>query len=293
MSLRIALLQMASCGTDVEAAQAKAESCCRQAKALGADIALFPEMYSIGYTACPPYNYQAAAWRALSQPVTGPFVSHFRELAAELNMAIAVTYLEDLGGSMRNTVSLVDRLGEVRLTYAKVHTCEWAWESALTPGDGFDVCDLDTAVGPVKVGAMICFDREFPESARALMLKGAEVILVPNACELEQHRIGQFKARAYENMASMAMANYPPRKANGHSVAFDGVCFSEDGKARDTLLVEGDDSEGVFLAVVDLDRLRAYREKAVWGDAFRRPRLYGALTDEEVQPPFVRPKATR
>jgi N-carbamoylputrescine amidase len=293
MNLRIALLQMASCGTDVDAAQAKADGFCRQAKGLGADIALFPEMFSIGYTACPSYNYQAAAWRSLSQPVTGTFVSHFRQLATELDMAITATYLEDQGGSMRNTVSLIDRQGDVRLTYAKVHTCEWAWESTLTPGDDFYVCDLGTARGPVKVGAMICFDREFPESARALMLKGAEVILVPNACGLEQHRIGQFKARAYENMAAVAMTNYPPPRANGHSVAFDGACFGEDGRVRDTLLVEADESEGVFIAEVDLGRLRAYREKSVWANAYRRPRMYGALTDDAVEEPFMRPKATR
>ena len=47
-------------------------------------------------------------------------------------------------------------------------------ERHLTPGDGFHVAELDTAEGPVKVGAMICYDREFPESARILMLQGAE-----------------------------------------------------------------------------------------------------------------------
>ena len=61
MKLKIALLQMASCGTDVDASQTKAEGFCREAKALRADLALFPEMYSIGYTPCPSYNYRAAA----------------------------------------------------------------------------------------------------------------------------------------------------------------------------------------------------------------------------------------
>ncbi len=293
MDLKIALLQMAACDTDVVAAQAKADSFCRQAKALGADIALFPEMYSIGYSPCPAYNYQAAAWRALAQPSDGPFVSHFRGLASELEMAIAATYLEDLRGGMRNTVSLIDRHGEVRLTYAKVHTCEWAWESALTPGDGFHVCELDTAGGSVKVGTMICFDREFPESARLLMLKGVEAILTPNACELEGHRIGQFRARAYENAVAVAMTNYAPPRANGCSVAFDGACFGADGEVRETLLVEADGEEGVFVAEVDLGRLRAYREQSVWGNAHRRPRIYGDLTGDAVEPPFMRPKATR
>jgi predicted amidohydrolase len=53
MILNIALLQMNSCGDDVAANRAKSEAYCREAAALGADIALFPEMWSVGYTACP------------------------------------------------------------------------------------------------------------------------------------------------------------------------------------------------------------------------------------------------
>lgn len=55
----------------------------------------------------------------------------------------------------------------------------------LAPGDSFPVASLDTAAGPVQVGAMICYDRESPETARILALGGAEVILVPNACPME------------------------------------------------------------------------------------------------------------
>ncbi len=187
-------------------------------------------------------------------------------------MAIALTYLERWPGAPRNAVSVIDRLGNIALTYAKVHTCEWDVESALTPGDDFDVCDLDMAGGTVKIGCMICFDREFPESARILMLKGAEVILTPNACGLEQHRIGQFKTRAYENMVGVAMANYAAPDENGHSVAYDGAAFDQDGRSRDTLIVEAGEAEGVYLATFDLDLLRGYRAREVWGDAFRQPR---------------------
>src|SRR5262245_58338923 len=62
-------------------------------------------------------------------------------------------------------------------------------EWTLTPGDDFYVCTLDTEQGELKVGAMICYDREFPESARILMLKGAELILTPNACDMEINRL--------------------------------------------------------------------------------------------------------
>jgi predicted amidohydrolase len=209
-----------------------------------------------------------------------------------MEMAIALTYLERWADGPRNSLSLIDRHGEIVLTYAKVHTCEWGCEGALTPGAGFPVCDLDTAGGPVKVGAMICYDREFPESARLLMLQGAELILTPNACPLEINRLSQYRTRAYENMTALAMTNYAAPQQNGHSVAYDGIAFGVEG-SRDMLVVEAGEVEGVYLARLDLDRLRAYRAHEVWGNAFRRPRLYSGLIDESVAPPFHRDSATR
>ncbi len=203
-------------------------------------------------------------------------------------MAIALTYLERWQGAPRNSVSIIDRHGEIVMTYAKVHTCDFDLpEAACTPGDDFYVCTLDTLQGEVRVGAMICYDREFPESARVLMLKGAEIILTPNACDLESNRIGQFRARAFENMVGVAMANYAGPEF-GHSVAFDPVVFDEHGKARDTRIIEAGESEDVYLARFDLDKLRAYRRRETWGNAFRRPHRYGLLTSLDVEPPFVR-----
>ncbi len=202
MHITIALLQMTACGNDQAANLAKGEAFCRHAHATGADIALFPEMWNIGYTPyIPPEQEQFDLWRAperwfdgaissyaslqhareqwQAQAIRrdGPFVTHFRMLAKELQMAIALTYLEQWDGAPRNTVSLIDRHGEIVLTYAKVHTCDFAaMEAACTPGDDFYVCTLDTDQGEVKIGVMICFDREFPESARILMLKGAELM---------------------------------------------------------------------------------------------------------------------
>ncbi len=290
--LKIALLQMVSCGTDERANLIKGEAFCRQAAVMEADIALFPEMWNIGYGAFDPDD--AASYQSWLKKAIGPdstFVQHFRALARELNMAIAVTYLEKWPGAPRNTVSLIDRHGDIVLTYAKVHTCDFgARENACTPGEGFYVCTLDTACGDVRVGAMICYDREFPESARILMLKGAELILTPNACTLEAHRLGQFRTRAYENMLAVAMTNYATPQNNGHSVAFDGVAFAEH-RSRDMLLVEAGEAEGVYLATLDLKRLRDYRAREVWGNAFRRPHRYGLLTSLDVDEPFIRNKA--
>ena len=293
--MKIALLQMTGCGQDKAASLAKAELFCRRAHAKGADIALFPEMWSIGMTFFDPKRRgDRARWQGLAITKDDPFIIHFRDLARELNIAIALTYLEKWNGKPRNSVSLIDRNGEIVLTYAKVHTCEFDQESALTPGDGFPVCALDTAHGEVNIGFMICYDREFPESARMLMLNGAELILTPNACTLDDHRLSQFKTRAFENMVGVAMTNYAAPQNNGHSVAFDGVAYPvPDGEPRDTLVVEAGEGEDVYIAEFYLDILRAYREREAWGNAYRRPRLYKPLTNDEVKQPFIRKDATR
>lgn len=292
--IRVALLQMAAGGSDQDANEAKGAEYCRRASDMGADIALFPEMWNIGHTPCPPDEEGRNRWQAQAIAPDDGFIAHFKELAKELRMAIALTYLERWDGAPRNSVSIIDRHGEILMTYAKVHTCDFSMEAACTPGDDFCVCTLDTDKGDVKIGAMICFDREFPESARVLMLKGAELILTPNACTLDDGRIGQFRARAFENMTGVAMANYAAPQHNGRSIAFDAVSFDEiDGEARDTLIIEAGEGEGVYLAAFDLDKLRAYRERESWGNAFRKPRSYGILSSPDVEPPFVRKSARR
>ena len=138
---------------------------------------------------------------------------------------------------------------------------------------------------------MICYDREFPESARILMLQGAEIILVPNACQLNSNSLMQFRTRAYENVVGLAMTNYAAPQNNGHSMALDGISEDEHGRAHDMLLVEAGESEGVSLATFDLDALRTYRLCHTGGNAFRRPHRYHLLTSLDIQPPFVRVNA--
>ena len=281
-SLTIALLQMTAHGVDQAANCRQGENACRRAAAMNADVALFPEMWNIGYSFFDPATPGAeAAWQESAIDADDPFVHHFRALAAELDMAIALTYLERWPGKPRNSVALIDRRGEIVLTYAKVHTCAFSAEAALTPGDDFPVAKLDTRAGEVNVGAMICYDREFPESARILMLHGAEIILVPNACWLDANRLTQFRARAFENMTGVAMANYAAPQLNGRSVAYSGIAHAADGTSLETLVVEAGGAEGIYLATFDLAALRAYRQREPWGTAFRRPKAYELLMSEE------------
>jgi N-carbamoylputrescine amidase len=315
-TITVALLQLAAC-PDPATNLATGEAACRHARRLGADIALFPELWQLGYAFQPDGRAAAPAgtdllrapgrWHGRPDPFTPAlreaveafharaigrddgFVAHFRALARELDLAIALTYLERWHGPPRNSVSLIDRHGEVAFTYAKLHTCDFDLpEAALTPGEEVCVAAVDTAAGPLEVGAMICFDREFPETARMLMLKGAELILTPNACRLDQVRVNQFQARAFENMVAVAMANYAGPQHMGRSVAFSPVAFDADGNPLDPLVVEAGPGEGVYLARFDLDEIRAYREREALGNAFRRPHRYGLLTAVEIEKPFVR-----
>src|SRR5215475_8259254 len=100
--LHVALLQMTAFGNDQQANLAKGEDFCRRAKSMGADIALFPEMWNIGYTSYEGYpnDYDEiggesaeqlrsrAAWQEQAVARDGAFVGHFRKLARELEMAI-------------------------------------------------------------------------------------------------------------------------------------------------------------------------------------------------------------
>lgn len=285
--LKIALLQIAPCGT-LQGNLEKGIAYCKKARELGADIALFPEMWSNGYRI---YDRPVREWKAEAIPADGDFVTAFGKLARTLSMAIGITLLERYRDNPRNTLVLFDRFGERKLIYSKVHTCDFDVERNLTPGEDFFVAVLDTAQGEVKVGAMICYDREFPESARILMLKGAELILVPNACPMEINRLSQLRARAYENMLAIATCNYPGTvpDCNGGSSVFDGVAYiPELDGSRDTCILQADETEGIYMASLDLDMLRSYRESEVHGNAYRCPEKYGLLTETAVEEPFIR-----
>lgn len=286
---QVALLQMISEKSQRDNLK-KGIAFCRRAKEMGADIALFPELWNTGYSIAEDLD-------ALNQSAITTdslFIHEFENLAKELNMAIAITYLEKHAPSPRNTVSVIDRFGNIILTYSKVHTCDFGEERMLSAGDDFYVADLKTKSGTVKVGTMICYDREFPESARILMLKGAEIILVPNACPMEINRLSQLRTRAFENMVGIATTNYACGQpdCNGHSSAYDGIAYGDIGGgmevARDTLIIEAGEMEGIYLATFPIDKIRTYRESEVHGNAYRHPAKYHLLVSEEIDYPFKR-----
>lgn len=285
-TINVALLQIIPGNTPEENLK-RGMDACRKAKEKGADIALFPKMWNNGYSV--PEDIKELKSKAVSDK--SDFVLSFVRLAKELNMAVGITFLEAFEPLPRNTLVLFDRHGEIAFKYAKVHTCDFGDEKRLTAGDDFYVTDLDTEKGKVKVGAMICYDREFPESARILMLKGAEIVLVPNACPMEINRLSQLRARAFENMMGIATCNYPDGKTdcNGHSTAFDGVAYLPDlPDSRDTCILEAGGEEGIYIAKFDIDMMREYRREEVHGNAYRHPEKYHIIIEKEISEPFIR-----
>ncbi len=278
MILKIALLQLLPEG-ELDRQLEKGKAACVKAKDMGADIALFPEMWSDGYK-LPQDKLELAA---LSIDAKSDFVRAFGKLAAELNMAVGITFLERNEPKPLNSIILFDRNGIELLHYSKVHTCAFDLEKVLAAGDEFYVTELDIGRDIIKVGAMICFDREFPESARILMLKGAEVILAPNACPMEINRLSALRTRAYENMLAIATCNYPKGQpdCNGHSTVFDGVAWlrTEQG-VRDMCILEAPEEEGIYLAEINMDMLRDYREHEVMGHKYRHPNKYKSLATD-------------
>ncbi|MBQ7875660.1 MAG: carbon-nitrogen hydrolase family protein [Clostridia bacterium] len=286
MNFKVALLQIAPTGT-IEENLKKGLEYCHIAKEKGCDIAVFPEMWSVGYHI--DENIDKLKSDAIG--VGDVFVASFKNKAKELNMAIGITFLEKGEDLPYNSFAVFDRFGKKVLHYSKVHTCDFGDEIRISQGDDFYTADLDTNDGNVKIGSMICYDREFPESARILMLKGAEIIIVPNACPMGINRLAQLRARAFENMVGIATCNYPVNQpdCNGHSSAFDGVCYLDgiEGE-RDMCILEAGEEEGIYVADFDMDMIRAYRKSEVHGNCYRRCEKYGVLISDKIEEPFIR-----
>jgi N-carbamoylputrescine amidase len=295
MKFTVALLQILPRGMDQEYNRRKGIEWCRKAKERGADLVLFPEMWNVGYAACPLDKAGKEQWEASAIDQSSDFFQSFVELAQELHLNIALTYLEKRDPKPRNTVSIINNQGEVVLNYSKVFICDFGKEElekehpnlnevgcdyACAPGNAFEVCALQTNEGAVSIGAMICADREFPEAAGELMLKGAELIIVPNACTWDELRGTQLKVRAFENFVGIAMANYPSPKDNGHSSAYHCVTWDRQGNPQNTKIVEAGEEEGLYLATFDLDAIRDFQQREKWRLDYRKSK-------EKTMPPEV------
>ena len=276
MTFRVAVLQMRSVNREYERNIKTIIKYMSDAKQNGADILLLPECFITGY------DLTIDNASAITENDLAPLC----ENAKELNIGLVATALTQGKSNPQNSAFVISKDGKILMKYAKVHTCDFADEKVLESGSEFKVCDFDG----VKIGIMICYDREYPESARVLMLKGAEIILVPNDCGSMRPRLQALSTRAYENMCGVAMAN-PNGENAGNSCAYSPICWDRNGECIDnTLLLADAETEGLFYADFDMDAIRAYREREMMGNTFRKVKAYAELLNDEIQYPFVRKK---
>ena len=225
----------------------------KEAATNGAALIAFPEMYLTGYTA-------SRRIFDLCEPAEGPSFEVMSAYAAENNIYVAYGYpecrqskdsAENPAGhpDVYNSMNLIDNKGELVGTYAKSHL--FAGENIhFTPGNEFKV--FDTELG--KIGLRICYDLEFPEPARRVAVRGAEVIIAISA------NMGAFyaphdhfaKCRAMENCCYLVYSNYVGSDNRFTYVGKSGV-YAPDGVLQGN---DPDDAEELVYAEIDLEKAR-------------------------------------
>jgi len=223
---------------------------------------------------------QDPKWYETAEPEDGPTVSRMREVAREHGIVLIVPwYEEEQPGVYYNSACVVERDGTIVGKYRKTHIpqvgpCFWE-KFYFKPGNlGYPV--FDTSVG--RIGLIICYDRHFPEVARELGIKGAEIVFNPSATveslsrylwELEQ------PAHAVANGFWMAASNRVGVEAPLNPAKFYGSSYF--CSPRGKIIAQASDSEDeVLVADLDLDEIREVRN--TW-QFFRdrRPETYGEL----------------
>lgn len=276
MMFKIAILQKRAINAQIDKNVECIITAMKEAAQNNADILLLPECFITGYDL--PMTYE----KSISDEDNS--IIRICEIAREYQIGVVLTAFTRGVKLPQNTAFVIDKSGNILMKYSKVHTCDFADEKNVEGGKEFKVCDFEG----VKLGIMICYDREYPESARILMLKGAEIILVPNDCCSMKPRVQTLSTRAYENMTAVAMAN-PNGENAGCSCAYSPICWDIDGRCVDnTVLLADNATEGVFYAEFDMDAIREYRSREMMGNTFRKVDAYENLLDRTIIAPFIR-----
>jgi N-carbamoylputrescine amidase len=248
-----------------------------KAAADGAQITCLQEIFNGPYFPAE----QDPKWYATAEPSDGPTVTRMRELARDHGMALVVPFYEEAQpGVYYNSAVVIERDGSVLGKYRKTHIpqvgpCFWE-KYYFKPGNlGYPV--FETSVG--RVGLIICYDRHFPEVARQLGLKGAQLVFNPSATveslsrylwELEQ------PAHAVANGYWIAAINRVGTEEPLNSNRFYGSSYFCDPRGQ-IVARASEDSDEVLVADLDLDRAREVRN--TWQFLRdRRPETYQELT---------------
>ena len=268
----------------------KAEELVRKAASNGAKIILLSELFERKYF-CQERRYD---YYDLALPISeNPAVLHFQKVCKELKVVMPISVYEKDGNTFYNSVAMIDADGTNLGTYRKTHIPDdhyYQEKFYFTPGNtGFKV--FDTEYG--KVGVGICWDQWFPETARCLALKGADIILYPTAIGSEPilevdssgHWMRTMQGHSAANIIPVAAANrigredVEPSEENGgqrSSLTFYGNSFLTD-ETGDLLARASRDQEEIIYAEYDFDEIR--RNRSSWGlFRDRRPECYSEIT---------------
>lgn len=215
-------------------------------RANGTELIVFPEATLSGF----PGREEISA---VAETIGGPSLCTVREAARRADVAVAVGLMERDGDCFYNTTVLIDNKGDIALRYRKTHL--WPTEvGTVVPGDRFEVCQLND----VKVGLLICYDIEFPETARAMALLGVELLIVTNG-NMDPfgpvHRRA-IVARAMENQIFAALTNRVGSCED--QLTFPGQSALIDPFGE--VLCEAGASETVLRATLDMSRLETSRQ---------------------------------
>jgi len=278
--LKVAAIQM-QMSRDKKANVSKADALVKEACDRGAKIILLPELFE-GLYFCKDMDKECFSWACERED--NPLLEHFSRISREQNIVLLVSYFEKAGDMFYNSLVVIDADGTILDNYRKTHIPDgpgYEEKFYFTPGDtGFKV--WDTAYG--KIGAGICWDQWFPETARALALMGAELIFYPTAIGSEPE-IG-LDSKEYWQRVQMghAAANTVPviaanrigvEEGKSCSLTFYGSSFMTDYTGA-KVCEASRDKEEIIYAEYDLAENRKHKEYwALFKD--RRPECYGTL----------------
>jgi N-carbamoylputrescine amidase len=279
-SLTVAALQLAF-SDDLDENIRNVSELVREGAAKGAKVVLPPELFEGPYFC----KAQDEALFATARPVdTHPAVLAMQKLAAELEIYIPTSFFEADGPHHYNSLAMIDPKGAVMGVYRKSHIPDgpgYSEKFYFRPGNtGFRA--WPTSAGTLGVG--ICWDQWYPETARALMLEGAEILFYPTAIGTEPHDPDLDTSRLWRRaMIGHAVSNVVPVVAANRigvecGQRFYGHSFICDERG-DILAEFGASETGVIAATLDLEAAR--RHRAAFGFfRDRRPDLYGRLVED-------------
>ncbi|MFJ7308840.1 carbon-nitrogen hydrolase family protein [Peribacillus frigoritolerans] len=207
------------------------------------DLLMFPEAFITGFLS-------PEVARTLAEPLNGPIVKHLERKAREANTSIVVGLYENEGENIYNTTVLVGPTG-LLLSYRKTHL--WVGESEVVEaGNCFRSCSWQGT----KIGLLICYDIEFPETARAVASMGTELLLVTDGnWDGPVHRVA-IQARAQENQMFVAMVN---RLGQLEETTFCGESVVADPYGR--IIAEAGREEEVLSVSIDLSLVQESRQQ--------------------------------